>query len=145
MDLGLKGKVTLVSAASAGIGKAVALEMAEEGSDISICARGKEDLEKAAEEVRKHGVRVVAVQADVTKAEDVQRVLTGFDAAGEGFERERRDDGPQALGLVMQIAERLGISPKTVEAHRTSLMRKVGVRKATELVRYALRHGLIQP
>ena len=44
-----------------------------------------------------------------------------------------------------QIAERLEISPKTVEAHRTSLMRKVGVRKATELVRYALRHGLIQP
>ena len=75
MDLGLKGKVTIVSAASAGIGKAVAVEMAKEGSDISICARGKEDLEKAAEEVRKHGVRVVAVQADVTKADDVQRVI----------------------------------------------------------------------
>ena len=75
MDLGLKGKVTLVSAASAGIGKAVALEMAKEGSDVSICARGKEALERAAEEVRKHGVRVVAVQADVTKAEDVQRVI----------------------------------------------------------------------
>ena len=75
MDLGLKGKVTIVSAASAGIGKAVAVEMAKEGSDVSICARGKEDLEKAAEEVRKHGVRVVAVQADVTKADDVQRVI----------------------------------------------------------------------
>ncbi|MEN8184821.1 MAG: response regulator transcription factor [Myxococcota bacterium] len=44
-----------------------------------------------------------------------------------------------------EIAERLGISAKTVEAHRTSLMRKLGVRKATELVRYALRHGLIEP
>jgi len=44
-----------------------------------------------------------------------------------------------------QIAAQLDISSKTVEAHRTSLMRKVGVRKATELVRYALRHGLIQP
>ncbi len=75
MDLGLKGKVTLVSAASAGIGKAVAVEMAKEGSDVSICARGREELEKAAEEVRGHGVRVVAVPADVTKAGDVQRVI----------------------------------------------------------------------
>jgi two-component system response regulator NreC len=44
-----------------------------------------------------------------------------------------------------EVATELDISAKTVEAHRTSLMRKVGVRKATELVRYALRHGLIEP
>ena len=44
-----------------------------------------------------------------------------------------------------EVAIELEISPKTVEAHRTSLMRKLGVRKATELVRYALRHGLIEP
>ncbi len=44
-----------------------------------------------------------------------------------------------------EVASDLGISTKTVEAHRTSLMRKLGVRKATELVRYALRHGLIDP
>jgi DNA-binding NarL/FixJ family response regulator len=44
-----------------------------------------------------------------------------------------------------EVATALDISAKTVEAHRTSLMRKLGLRKATELVRYALRHGLIQP
>lgn len=44
-----------------------------------------------------------------------------------------------------EVASELEISTKTVEAHRTSLMRKVGVRKATELVRYALKHGLIEP
>jgi len=44
-----------------------------------------------------------------------------------------------------EVAAELAISTKTVEAHRTSLMRKLNVRKATELVRYALRHGLIEP
>ncbi len=44
-----------------------------------------------------------------------------------------------------EIASRLDISAKTVEAHRTSLMRKLNMRKATELVRYALRHGLVAP
>ena len=43
-----------------------------------------------------------------------------------------------------EIGQRLSISAKTVEAHRTSLMRKLGARKATELVRVAVRHGVIE-
>ena len=42
-----------------------------------------------------------------------------------------------------EIGAKLGISAKTVEAHRTSLMRKLGARKATDLVRYAVRHGFV--
>jgi DNA-binding NarL/FixJ family response regulator len=59
--------------------------------------------------------------------------------------RERQVLRLIAEGLsAKEVATDLGISTKTVEAHRTSLMRKLGVRKATELVRYAVRHGLIE-
>ena len=43
-----------------------------------------------------------------------------------------------------EIATQLGLSTKTIEAHRASLMRKVSLHKATDLVRYAIRHGLIE-
>jgi two-component system response regulator NreC len=41
------------------------------------------------------------------------------------------------------IAERLSLSPRTVETHRTNLMRKLGLRSQTDLIRYALQRGLI--
>lgn len=75
MDLGLSGKVAIVTAGSQGIGKAVAGELAREGANVSICARGREDLGRAAKEIREHGTQILPVQADVTRAEDVQRVV----------------------------------------------------------------------
>ena len=75
MELGLKGKVALITGASKGLGKAIAEEFAKEGVHISICARGKEELEETARALRASGVPVLALQADVAKAEDVQRVI----------------------------------------------------------------------
>ncbi len=60
--------------------------------------------------------------------------------------REREVLQRIAEGLsAKEVATALSISTKTVETHRTSVMRKLGLRKATELVRYAVRHGLIEP
>jgi len=75
MDLGLKGKCALVTGASKGLGRAIAEELAKEGARVSLCARGKEDLEKTAADVRAHGVKAVAIPADVAVAADVQRVI----------------------------------------------------------------------
>src|SRR5215467_9982793 len=75
MDLGLKEKCALVTGASKGLGRAIAEELAKEGSHVSLCARGKENLEKTAAELRAYGVKLVAIPADVTVAADVQRVI----------------------------------------------------------------------
>jgi 3-oxoacyl-[acyl-carrier protein] reductase len=70
MDLGLKGKVALITGAGQGIGKTIALTLAEEGCSLGICARRKEILDSSAEEIRAKGVQVLAIQSDVAKPED---------------------------------------------------------------------------
>jgi 3-oxoacyl-[acyl-carrier protein] reductase len=76
MDLGLKGKVALVTAASKGMGRACALGLAAEGARVMMCARSKTDLLAAADEVRRQtGGEVRAEVADVTKAEDVKTLV----------------------------------------------------------------------
>ncbi len=51
MELGLHGRVALVTGGSKGIGKASALGLAQEGADVAICARGQELLERVAAEI----------------------------------------------------------------------------------------------
>ncbi len=76
MDLGLKGRVALVTAASRGLGKAIAYELAREGADVAICARGKEQLKRTAKEIaRDTGTRVLAVAADVTVTREVLELI----------------------------------------------------------------------
>ncbi len=76
MDLGLRGKVALVTAASKGMGKACSLGFAAEGARVAMCARTEGDIKNAAEEVRaKTGAEVLAMTADVTKAEDVKSIV----------------------------------------------------------------------
>ena len=42
-----------------------------------------------------------------------------------------------------KIADRLALSPKTVDTYRSRIMQKIGVRDVTELVKFAIRHGII--
>ncbi|HLZ07839.1 MAG TPA: SDR family oxidoreductase [Chloroflexota bacterium] len=65
MDLGLAGKTVLVTGGSRGIGRAIALAFADEGANLAICARGEEQLNRAADEIRALGVKVYARATDV--------------------------------------------------------------------------------
>ena len=75
MDLGLRGKAALVTGASRGIGRGIAMELAREGCQVALCARGKDALEGAADEMRALGVRRAVVPADVTTEDGVREAV----------------------------------------------------------------------
>ena len=80
MDLGLKGKVAVITGGSRGIGRATALTFAAEGADVAICARGSETLAETLAEIQELGVNVYGRAVDVTKREEVEAFV---DASAE--------------------------------------------------------------
>jgi len=75
MDLGLKGRVALVAAASRGLGRAIAEAMAGEGARVGICARGGPALEQARKDIAaRSGAEVHAVVADVSTREGIAQL-----------------------------------------------------------------------
>lgn len=75
MDLGLEGKTAVVIGASRGIGKYIAEGLANEGCNLAICARGADQLQETAQELRSSGVEVVAQSLDITKEEAPEQII----------------------------------------------------------------------
>jgi len=75
MDLGLKGKVALVTGSSKGIGRSIALALAREGCQVVVNARGQEDLKRVVAEIHKANGIGHSIVADVTKPEDARRLV----------------------------------------------------------------------
>jgi len=75
MDLGLRDKVAIVTGGSRGIGRAIALGLADEGCHVAVCARGEEALRATEAELRARGVEALGVVADVTRADDIERLV----------------------------------------------------------------------
>lgn len=79
MDLGLRGRVVLVCAASQGLGKAAALGFAREGAHVVICSRQRKALTHTAKEIRNAvsdlPIQVVPVVADLTKPRQITAVV----------------------------------------------------------------------
>lgn len=76
MDLGIKGKVAVITGGSRGIGKSSALEMAKEGCNIVISARTESDLFETERKIKALGVKTLAVPADLEQAEGVNKLIS---------------------------------------------------------------------
>ena len=76
MDLGIKNKVALVTAASRGLGKAVALQLSREGAKVAICSRSEAAVQRAKDEIAQlTGGPVLALVADVTKKDHIETLV----------------------------------------------------------------------
>jgi len=83
----LKGKVALVTGSSRGIGKGIALALAEAGADIIVnCVGAVEAAEAVAEEIRAMGREALTIQADVSKPENVDRMFDEIEAKVGGVD-----------------------------------------------------------
>jgi NAD(P)-dependent dehydrogenase (short-subunit alcohol dehydrogenase family) len=129
MDLGLKGKVAVITGGSVGIGLAIAEGLAQEGVHLALCARDETRLKNQVDAIqKKYDVKVIGIKADVSKAEDVQNVIAAAEKefggadilinnAGTGSE-EKIMDAPDEkwqyyLDLHLMAAVRLsrGLAP----------------------------------
>jgi 2-dehydro-3-deoxy-D-gluconate 5-dehydrogenase len=72
----LEGKVALVTGASRGIGRALALGLAEAGADVAVAARSESDLETLAKEIDSLGRRALVVRTDVTQREAIEAMVS---------------------------------------------------------------------
>src|SRR4051794_14209430 len=75
MELGLQGKVALVTGGSRGIRRAIVHDLAKEGCHLAFSARGEEALRATEREVEALGTQVLAVQADMTNTEEIEHLV----------------------------------------------------------------------
>src|SRR5947208_13325401 len=106
MDLKLTGKAAFVTGGSEGIGKGIALALAQEGVDVAICARRKEPLEAAAAEISKAtGRKIVAIPADQREDADAKNFIEQAHKALGRADIMVNNAGSAAGGVIEHLTE----------------------------------------
>ncbi|MBI2217139.1 MAG: SDR family oxidoreductase [Candidatus Rokubacteria bacterium] len=103
IDLG--GTVALVTGASRGLGRSIALALGEAGADLALAARNREDLERTAADAAKHGVRAEIFLADLTAPAAIEALVA---------------DAERAFGRVDVLVNNAGIAGREVPVHELS-------------------------
>ena len=105
MDLGLEGKIAIVTGGSKGICKAVAAGLVREGAQATICARDKANLERAAQEIDETGQAVLAVPGDMGNPADVARVVDDTVRRFGGVDILVNNAGRSRTGHLLEVDE----------------------------------------
>jgi short-subunit dehydrogenase len=93
--LNVTGKWCFITGGSRGVGRQIALFMAERGANLILHSRSVAHTEKVLEEVRKFGVEAFAVEAELSKPDEVQAMLHKIDASGKTVDIVFNDAGVQ--------------------------------------------------
>jgi 3-oxoacyl-[acyl-carrier protein] reductase len=105
MDLGLDGKVAMITGASKGLGRAMAQALAAEGARLSICARGAQELEQAAAALKAAGAKVLSHPADVNDASAMQAWVAATVKQFGGVDVLVNNAGGARVGSLAQLDE----------------------------------------
>jgi 3-oxoacyl-[acyl-carrier protein] reductase len=103
--MNLSGKVALVTGASRGIGRAVALKLAGEGADVVVTATSLERAQKTADEVTAMGVKALAVKVDVSSTSDVEALFAKISEAFGKLDILVNNAGITRDGLLMRMKD----------------------------------------
>ncbi len=126
MDLGLKGKAALVAAASQGMGRAIAWNLAREGARVALCARNKDPLEATAAEIRNEThAEVLAIPADVSKLGDATAFVDRARSAFGGVDILVTNAGGPPTGRFESLSEE-----QWAKAYELTLMSAVRLARA---------------
>lgn len=104
-DFRLDGKCALVTGASRGIGRAVALALAEAGADVAVVARQPEALQQVSAEIEALGRRAPVLPADMIDGDEARRVVRETVAALGGLDILVNNAGLNRRGLPEEISE----------------------------------------
>jgi 3-oxoacyl-[acyl-carrier protein] reductase len=130
MDLGLAGKIALITGATRGIGRAIAQRLAEEGSAVGVCARDESAVSRTADELRALGVPAHGAVADVTDEAALRAAVDAVAAALGGLDLVIANAGGAAGGP--------GFDDNDAEAWNRTL--QLNVTHPAVLLRAALAH-----
>ena len=103
-DFNLEGKTALVTGASRGIGKEIALVLAEAGADVAIAARRLDRIEQTADELRAFGRRAVPIQTDVSDSQQVDDMVAhATESLGRMTSWSTTQESPQAAPWCLSL------------------------------------------
>mgnify|MGYP001208090869 CR=1 FL=1 len=127
MDLELKGKTALVSAASRGIGRAIAERLAREGANVYLCSRDGRAVEELAARLRDlYGVRAKGTAVDLGSAEEIERWVRSAGEEAGRIDALLCNTGGPPPGTILDLAD-----AEWDLAYRTLLMSAVRLLRAS--------------
>lgn len=125
--MGLGGRRALVTGGGRGIGRAVALDLARAGVHVAVAARTAAEVQAVAEQARAHGVQAVAVQADVSVADDVPAAFR---------------DARAAIGPIDILVNGAGVAPSALLVRTTEQQWRAAIEVNLSGSFYCMREAL---